>query len=73
MRGNENLPGIDAYAAPAEIAAAGDDLGGTSSSAAEAAAEGFRTVAVRKTGAPDEKVRVHMTMQVLYFTPGKTK
>ena len=73
VRGNENLPGIDAYSAPAEIAAAGDDIGGESNSTVEAAAEGFRTVAVRKTGAPDEKVRVHMTMQVLYFTPGKTK
>lgn len=72
-RGNENLPGIDAYSAPAEIAAAGEDLGGETSQTMENAAEGFRTVAVRKTGAPDEKVRVHMTMQVLYFAPGKTK
>lgn len=71
--GNESLPGIDAYSAPAEIASAGEDLGGESSESAQNAAEGFRTVAVRKTGNPDEKVRVHMTMQVLYFTPGKTK
>lgn len=74
VRGNENLPGIDAYAAPAEIAEAGEDLGAEEPAATDdSAAGGFRTVAVRKTGAPDEKVRVHMTMQVLYFTPGKTK
>lgn len=74
VRGNENLPGMDAYTAPAEIAAAGEDLGAEAPAAAtDSAAGGFRTVAVRKTGAPDEKVRVHMTMQVLYFTPGKTK
>ena len=73
VRGNENLPGIDAYTAPAEIAESGEDLGGETTEAAENAADGFRTVAVRKTGSPDEKVRVHMTMQVLYFTPGKTK
>ncbi len=73
VRGNDNLPGIDAYAAPAEIAKAGEDLGSEAPAAEDSAAGGFRTVAVRKTGAPDEKVRVHMTMQVLYFTPGKTK
>ncbi|MBQ8900942.1 MAG: hypothetical protein IJY72_08295, partial [Akkermansia sp.] len=73
VRGNENLPGIDDYSAPAEIAAAGEDLGSEAPAAEDSAAGGFRTVAVRKTGAPDEKVRVHMTMQVLYFTPGKTK
>ena len=73
VRGNDNLPGIDAYAAPAEIAKAGEDLGAEAPAAENSAAGGFRTVAVRKTGAPDEKVRVHMTMQVLYFTPGKTK
>ncbi len=72
VRGNDNLPGMDPYSAPAEIAAAGVDLGAETPAAAETAA-GYRTVAVRKTGAPDEKVRVHMTMQVLYFTPGKTK
>lgn len=74
VRGNDNLPGIDAYSAPAEVAAAGEDLGAEAPAAADnSAAGGFRTVAVRKTGAPDEKVRIHMTMQVLYFTPGKTK
>lgn len=72
VRGNDNLPGMDPYSAPAEIAAAGEDLGAETPAAAETAA-GYRTVAVRKTGAPDEKVRVHMTMQVLYFAPGKTK
>ena len=74
VRGNENLPGIDAYTAPAEIAEAGEDLGAEAPAAAEnSAAGGFRSLAVRKTGDPDEKARVHMTMQVLYFTPGKTK
>ena len=73
VRGGDNLPGIDAYSAPAEIAAAGEDLGAEAPAAADSAAGGFRTVAVRKTGDPNEKVRVHMTMQVLYFTPGKTK
>ena len=68
--GGDNLPVMDAYSAPAEIATAGEDLG---AEAPAAATEGYRTVAVRKTGSPDEKVRVHMTMQVLYFTPGKTK
>lgn len=70
VKGNDSLPGIDSYVAPSEIAAEGSDLG------VEASPEstgGYRTVAVRKTGAPDEKVRVYMTMQVLYFTPGKTK
>ncbi len=74
VKGNDNLPGIDSYSAPAEIAAAGEDLGAEAPAGADnSAAGGFRSVAVRKTGAPDEKVRVHMTMQVLYFTPGKTK
>lgn len=71
VRGNDNLPGIDAYSAPAEIAAAGEDLGAEGSAGPQTS--GSREVAVRKTGAPDERVRVHMTMQVLYFTPGKTK
>ncbi len=70
VEGNDSLPGIDPYTPPAEIAAQGANLGEESSAEL---AEGFRTVAVRKTGAPDERVRVYMTMQVLYFTPGKTK
>ena len=74
VRGNDNLPSIDAYTAPAEIAAAGENLGEEpAAQAADSAQGGYRTLAVRKTGAPDEKVRVHMTMQVLYFAPGKTK
>ena len=68
--GGDSLPGMDSYSAPAEIAAAGEDLGAEASAPVT---EGYRKVAVRKTGSPDEKVRVHMTMQVLYFTPGKTK
>ncbi len=71
VRGNDNLPGIDAYTPPAEIAAAGEDLGAQGEEAP--AVDGSRRVAVRKTGAADERIRVHMTMQVLYFTPGKTK
>jgi len=70
VQGNDSLPGMDAYTPPAEIAAEGSDLG---EAASEESTGGYRTVAVRKTGAPDEKVRVYMTMQVLYFTPGKTK
>ena len=74
VRGSDSLPGIDGYTAPAEIAAAGENLGEETAPQAEDSAQGgYRTLAVRKTGAPDEKVRVHMTMQVLYFTPGKTK
>ena len=73
VRGGDNLPGIDAYTAPAEIAAAGQDVGVEATAAEGSAAGGSRTVAVRKTGGADERARVHMTMQVLYFTPGKTK
>ena len=70
VEGNDSLPGIDSYTAPAEAAAEGENLGEAASAESTG---GYRTVAVRKTGAPDEKVRVYMTMQVLYFTPGKTK
>lgn len=70
VQGNDSLPAMDAYTPPAEAAQEGSNLG---EAASEESSGGYRTVAVRKTGAPDEKVRVYMTMQVLYFTPGKTK
>lgn len=70
VQGNDSLPGMDDYTPPAEVAAEGSNLGEEVSPESQG---GYRTVAVRKTGAPDEKVRVYMTMQVLYFTPGKTK
>lgn len=68
VKGNESLPGIDAYSAPA-TAPEGENLG---EAAAPAEAEA-RVVAVRKTGADDEKARVHLTLQVLYFNPAKNK
>lgn len=68
VKGNDSLPGIDAYTAPA-TAPEGENLG----EAAAAAPAEARVVAVRKTGAPDEKSRVHLTMQVLYFNPAKNK
>lgn len=70
VKGNESLPGIDAYTAPA-AAPEGENLG----DAAPAAAEGSeaRVVAVRKTGDDAEKSRVHLTLQVLYFNPAKNK
>ncbi len=67
------LPGIDAYT-PAGVAPApgtGDDL--TADAAPEAPAAQGRTIAVRKTGDPNETVRVHLLMQVRYFSPGKSK
>lgn len=70
VQGNDSLPAMDTYTPPAEVAQEGSNLGEAASAESSG---GYRTVAVRKTGAPDEKVRVYMTMQVLYFTPGKTK
>lgn len=71
VKGKDTLPMIDAYSAPGAAPQAGDDLG--ASSAEGTAAPIARSVAVRKTGDPDETVRVHMNMQVLYFNPAKTK
>ncbi len=68
VEGNDKLASVDAYKAPAANEPAGSDLG--EESVSESAGE---VVAVQKTGAPAETVRVYMTMQVLYFTPGKTK
>ncbi|MBR5895555.1 MAG: Amuc_1100 family pilus-like protein [Akkermansia sp.] len=65
-----NLPGIDAYQAPTQDPNQGDDLNTESSASA---AEEVRRVAVRKTGSPDETVRVHLNLQVLYFNPNTSK
>lgn len=69
VKGNDSLPGIDAYAAPA-AAAEGENIGEAAAENTEAAA---RMLAVQKTGAADEKARVHLTLQVLYFNPAKNK
>ncbi len=60
------LPGVDAFKKPS-AAPEGANLGETP---APAEAD---IVAVRKVGSKDEKVRVYMTLQVLYFTPGMSK
>ncbi len=68
------LPGIDAYTAPGAEAAApatGDDL--TGAAPAEASAPAAKPVATRKTGDPNETVRVHLIMQVNFFNPAKAK
>lgn len=62
------LPGVDAYKEPGAPAEGGSNLGEET-----AAASAGDVIAVRKVGAPDEKVRVYLTLQVLYFTPGVTK
>lgn len=67
-----NLPPVDAYVAPTAPATAGDDL--TADGEAEAKPDApVRTIAVRKTGDPNETARVHLTLQVLYFNPNPTK
>ncbi len=70
---NQNtLPGIDAYTPPNADAApaTGDDING---GAEQAPASAAKPVATRKTGDPNEMVRVHLVMQVRFFTPGKAK
>lgn len=67
-----NLPPVDEYAPPAAPSAEGDDLTADSEVAASPAPS-VRTIAVRKTGDPNEAVRVHLTLQVLYFNPNPTK
>jgi len=69
-----NLPPMMPWQAPAQAAPQGDDL--TTSEEGEsagAAAPAVRTIASRKTGDPQETVRVHLNMQVLYFNPAKSK
>lgn len=65
-----NLPARDEYQAPVQDPNQGDDLSGEA--APQAASEG-RQIAVRKTGSPDETVRVHVNLQVLYFNPNTGK
>ncbi len=68
------LPGIDAYTPPGGESAApatGDDLSG--GAAEQASAPESRPMATRKTGDPNEAVRVHLVMQVRFFNPAKAK
>ncbi len=69
------LPGVDAYTAPSaqpEAPTTGDDLAGGEEPAAAPATDSH-AVATRKTGDPNEMVRVHLVMQVRFFNPGKAK
>ncbi len=66
-----SLPARDAYQEPSAPAAKGDDLSGEGAAQPETPAE--RIIAVRKTGSPDETVRVHLNIQALYFNPSKGK
>lgn len=70
VNGNSSLPHIDAYKDPAAPSSEGVDITEDAEAAPAAAAE--HIVAVRKTGSPDETVRVHLNMQVLYFNPAKS-
>ncbi len=75
IQNRNSLPSIDTYTPEGESAPApttGDDLSAApAEEAAAPAATGERRVAVRKTGNPDETVRVHLNMQVRYFNPAK--
>lgn len=66
-----NLPARDEYQSPVQDPNQGDDLSGEEAPA-PAAGEG-RVIAVRKTGMPEETVRVHMNLQVLYFNANAGK
>ncbi len=68
-----SLPPMDAYKAPDAAAApdTGDDLSASGEAAPTAPAEA--PLATRKTGDPDETVRVHLVMQVRYFNPAQAK
>lgn len=65
-----HLTGVDAYR-DASAAPQGEDLG--SEGEAKAKTEESRIIATRKAGDPDELVRVHLNMQVLYFPANKAK
>ncbi len=67
-----SLPAMDAYQAPSAPVAKGDDLADGEEAEKKAEPEA-RVIAVRKTGNPDETIRVHLNMQVLYFNPSKGK
>ncbi len=69
------LPGIDPYTPPEKQDAApatGDDLSGEAP-AEQAAEPDNRPIATRKTGNPEETVRVHLILQVRFFNPAKAK
>ncbi len=69
-----SLPGIDTYTPEGESAPApttGDELGEAPVEEAAAAPAEVRRIAIRKTGDPNETVRVHLNMQVRYFNPAK--
>lgn len=70
-KGVESLPLMDDYVAPGAPSTQGEDVG--ADSASKPSESSSRTVAVRKTGNPDETARVHLNVQVLYFNPAKTK
>ncbi len=66
----ETIPSeVSAYKAPATMATAGDDDEAAADAAAAAAP---RILATRKLGDPNEKVQVHLNLQVLYFNPLST-
>lgn len=67
-----NLPDMDAYTEPSAPAPQGDDVNAEADEGQPAQPEG-RVIAVRKTGSPDETIRVHLNLQVLYFNPAKGK
>ena len=71
VRGLDSLPHIDPYSAPGAPSTQGEDVGAAESTPVEE--NSSRVVAVRKTGMPDETVRVHLNLQVRYFNPAKTK
>lgn len=65
---NENsLPAMDAFTAP--VAPAADPAAAPAGDAAADPAAAQAPVAVLKTGADSETVRVHLNIQVLYFNP----
>ncbi len=76
VQNQTNLPGIDAYTAPGAQDAApatGDDLSGGGAAAQAPEEVDSYPVATRKTGDPNEMVRVHLIMQVRFFNPAKAK
>ncbi len=62
-------PLLDAYQAPVELIEVASEEPDES---AAPASEQSRTIAKRKLGNAEESVRVHMTMNVLYFNPKNT-
>ncbi len=62
----ESLPAVDPYMAPGGDPNMGDSITDNAGGAQEPE---VRQIAVRKTGSPDETVRVHLNLQVLYFNP----